>query len=338
MMCVDCHRNGLNHNMVRGYEGEPLTRGNPIATGFSCKGCHLPDDSNEVPIAGRLGAPIPTHAGIPPLHFEKMTCTACHAGPWPVENAQLVKTSQAHKLGTHDVNRSDVALPHLASPVFVREDNGKIAPHRMVWPAFWARMNGKKVSPIAPQEVAALADTLLNGIDSTRAGDWLPLTDNQITQVLQHLAAADSGKSHAAYIAGGKLYRLNRSGKLSKENHTAAQPYSWALGHDVRPASQSLGIRGCRDCHSVNASFYFSRLKVDSPLAADRHSTYKAMTDFANLNGWYARFFALTFFLRPLLKWLMIFTGATLTGVLLWHALQGLGSIMKAASEFKEYE
>jgi hypothetical protein len=164
----------------------------------------------------------------------------------------------------------------------------------------------------------------------------LTLQEDQITQVLKRLAAADSSKREAAYIAGGKLYRLNKSGKLSKENHAAAQPYSWAIGHDVRPTSQSLGIRGCGDCHAVNAPIYFSQLKVDSPMAADRASTYKAMTDFADLNGIYARVFAITFFLRPPLKWLMIFASAILIGVLLWHGLQGLGSIMRVAGEFKE--
>jgi hypothetical protein len=62
------------------------------------------------------------------------------------------------------------------------------------------------------------------------------------------------------------------------------------------------------------------------------------MTDFADLNGLYARFFALTFWLRPLLKFLMISSAAILVGVLVWHALQGLGSLMKAADEFKEHE
>ena len=338
MLCVDCHRNGLDHNMVRGYEDEPQAKQNPAAGSFSCQGCHLPDDSDQAPLAGGLGAPIPKHAGIPVVHFEKMTCTSCHAGPWPAEQAQLVKTSQAHALGTHSVNRSDVVLPHIAAPVFVREDNGKIAPHKMMWPAFWARLNGKEVTPMAPEEVAALSDTLFTGVDSTRSGDWFTFKEDQIAQVLKRLSAADSSRREAAYIAGGKLYRLNKSGKLTKENHAAARPYSWAMGHDVRPASQSLGIRGCGDCHAVNAPIYFSQLKVDSPMETDRHSTHKTMAEFADLSGFYARFFALTFFLRPLLKWLMIFVSLILTGVLLWHGLQGLGSLMKAAGEFKESE
>jgi hypothetical protein len=338
MMCVDCHRNSLDHNMVRGYEGEPQARTNPAAASLSCQGCHLPDESNGAPRAGRLGAPQPKHAGIPLVHFEKMTCTACHAGPWPAEKALNVKTSQAHALGTHTVNRSDAALPHIAAPVFVREDNGKIAPHKMIWPAFWARRNGDNVTPIAPEEVAALADTLLTAADTTGAGDWLMLKDYEITLVLQRLATADSSRQEAVYVAGGKLHRLDRSGKLSKEEHAAAQPYSWAIGHEVRPASQSLGIRGCGDCHSLHAPIYFSQLNVDSPLEADRHSTYMAMTDFADLNGIYARLFAIAFFFRPLFKLLLIVVSAILFGVLLWNGLQGLGRLMKAASELKGNE
>ncbi|NUM75482.1 hypothetical protein HUU40_14060, partial [candidate division KSB1 bacterium] len=57
---------------------------------------------------------------------------------------------------------------------------------------------------------------------------------------------------------------------------------------------------------------------------------------FADLSGFYARFFALTFLLRPLLKWLMIFVSVILSAVLLWHGLHGLGSLMKAAERLEE--
>ncbi len=336
MLCVDCHRNGLDHNMVRGFEGEPQASQKPAAASLSCQGCHLPDDSHQVPQAGRLGAPTPKHAGIPTLHFKKMTCTACHAGPWPAEKVPLVKTSQAHALGTHGVNRSDVALPHIASPAFVRDNNGKIAPHKIIWPAFWANLNNKKIAPIAPTEVRALAADLFPGVDSTRSGDWLTIDEKIIAQVLQRLSATDSSKREVGYIAGGRLYRLTKSGKVSQENHVAAQPYSWALGHDVRPAAQSLGARGCADCHALDSSIYFSQLKVDSPVRVDRHSRYTTTAELAGLSGLYARFFAFTFFFRPLLKGLLMVMGAILMGILLWGALQGLSKIMKAAEELGE--
>ncbi|HLB74812.1 MAG TPA: hypothetical protein VJJ98_12390, partial [Sedimentisphaerales bacterium] len=89
LTCVDCHRNGIDHNIVRGYEGEADVSKNPLAASSSCRGCHLPDESAGVPSAGRLGAPIPEHRGLPPVHLERLTCTACHSGPWPGEKSYL---------------------------------------------------------------------------------------------------------------------------------------------------------------------------------------------------------------------------------------------------------
>jgi hypothetical protein len=87
-----------------------------------------------------MGAPKPQHKGIPLVHFEKLACTACHCGPWPKEQAGLVKTSRAHALGTTYAQKADKALPHIIYPVFARQEDGKIAPHKMIWPAFWGTL------------------------------------------------------------------------------------------------------------------------------------------------------------------------------------------------------
>lgn len=95
MTCVDCHRNGLDHAIIRGYEGEAQASANPFAAESTCEGCHLGEASALVPRAGRLGAPQPDHPGIPSAHFEKLTCTACHSGPWAAPETYRVKTSRA---------------------------------------------------------------------------------------------------------------------------------------------------------------------------------------------------------------------------------------------------
>ncbi|MHC4654021.1 MAG: hypothetical protein ACYS91_03270, partial [Planctomycetota bacterium] len=138
MNCVDCHRNGLDHNIIRGYEGKDTASQNPSAASTSCKGCHT---------EGRLGAPVPQHPGIPPVHFEKLTCTACHSGPWPKKQTHRGKTSRAHALGTHGVNRSADALPHILYPVFAKQGGDRIAPHKLVWPAYWGTLKDEKVTP-----------------------------------------------------------------------------------------------------------------------------------------------------------------------------------------------
>jgi hypothetical protein len=52
MTCTDCHRHGLDHDTIRGYEGEASA--NPLAAATTCKGCHLGEDTTP-PTAGRLG-------------------------------------------------------------------------------------------------------------------------------------------------------------------------------------------------------------------------------------------------------------------------------------------
>jgi hypothetical protein len=105
LKCVDCHRNGLQHNIVRGYDREAAVSGNEMAAATSCRGCHLGDENGRRPEGGRLGAPVPEHKGIPTIHFDKLTCTACHSGPWPGDKTLLAKTSRAHRLGTPNVGK-----------------------------------------------------------------------------------------------------------------------------------------------------------------------------------------------------------------------------------------
>lgn len=328
MKCVDCHRNGLNHNMVRGYEGEAKEAGNKHAAGFSCAGCHLENGSGGVPVAGRLGAPVPKHGGMPIIHFEKLTCTACHSGPWPKKETIGVKTSRGHGLGMHGVNKSDGSLPHIASPVFIRQADGKIAPHRVLWPAFWARLDSGKVVPMEFKRVREITLKIIEK-DTSGTGNWPRLTSAQIDTILRTLTNQDSGRTKFGYISGGKLYRQNGTGGLIGQSHAAAKPYSWAFGHDVRPAAQSLGVRGCSDCHATDAPFYFSEVTIDSPISDNK----KEMVYFLDLNGVFAKIFAASFRLRPWLKIIALVSSLVLASVLVLYFFRGLSTILRASKE-----
>lgn len=144
--CADCHSNGIAHHTVRGFEGEVHPTGEPTET-LSCSGCHLNDDHG----GGRMGAPKPLHKGLPPLHFEKLSCTACHSGPTIDERAELVQTSLAHSLGLPSHAAADNP-PGIREPVMLRDD-GKLYPHRIVWPAFWGQMRGEAITPLNPDDV-----------------------------------------------------------------------------------------------------------------------------------------------------------------------------------------
>jgi len=161
LKCVDCHRNGLDHAMIRGYEGEADERNNPSLASLSCEGCHIGEESDSVPENGRFGAPRPKHTSLPTIHFEKLSCTACHSGPRASKKVNLVKTSQAHGLGIPGIIKSDEGLPYILSPVYVKGKDGKIAPHRMMWQSYWAFMDGDSIKPIAPELVKPIALTVI---------------------------------------------------------------------------------------------------------------------------------------------------------------------------------
>jgi hypothetical protein len=98
-----------------------------------------------------MGAPKPLHKGLPPLHFDRLSCTACHSGSKLDGQAELLQTSLAHALGlpSHDAGR---ITPGIKAPVMLRDD-GMLYPHRAVWPAFWGQMSGDKITPLNPDAV-----------------------------------------------------------------------------------------------------------------------------------------------------------------------------------------
>jgi hypothetical protein len=208
MQCVDCHRNGVDHMIVRGYEGEFEDRAaiagakaDPSITTLTCAGCHSGTNTMR---GGRNAAPRPQHKGLPTLHFDKLTCTACHSGPKPQDATTMVQTAMAHKLGLPRHQTVDAAAPTIQEPVFLRVNRkgeaadeetpgAKIAPHRMVVPSFWGRMGEQqKITPIPPDQViAAGADAILGEKPSDKEYQAIaPLSEEQIAQVLEKLAAA----------------------------------------------------------------------------------------------------------------------------------------------------
>ncbi len=159
MMCADCHRNSLAHHTVRGYEGEKHKEGTLIAS-LSCQGCHLGNEAataDPLAQAGRMGAPKPAHCGLPPLHFDKLSCTACHSGPQLEEQVPRQFNSIIHHLGEH-VKRTGGEQPAILGPVELPRDylptegsQSKYTPHRLYWPSFWGVLKDGKVEPLNPE-------------------------------------------------------------------------------------------------------------------------------------------------------------------------------------------
>jgi hypothetical protein len=331
MHCVDCHQNGLDHQMVRGYSGEPLKEDIHLES-LTCEGCHLGNQNeSEAPFGGIAGAPVPEHAGIPTIHFESMTCTACHSGPWPSAETGTVKTSMAHALGVHGSVKSDEMLPHILSPVLMTGHDGKIAPHNLIWPSFWAEVSGDTISPLAIDDIRPITEALLVNHDTLHTGQWLSLSGDSVMKVIDSLEIAFGSEKNFAFISGGYIYQKSDKNLITKKEHTVAEPYVWAIAHDVRPARQSLGVRGCNDCHSTSSPFYYSKIDMDSPLNLNTAAMVK-MIDFQESNQVGAWIFSFSFLFRPWLKFIVIFSVIIIIAILILYAFKGLSIITTTVS------
>ena len=74
----------------------------------------------------------------------------------------FMKTSMAHALGTHGINKADSTLPHITTPVFQEDINGKISPVNMVWPSFWGWKNGENIFPMKKDSYELIVKNLLS--------------------------------------------------------------------------------------------------------------------------------------------------------------------------------
>ncbi len=345
LTCVDCHRNGLDHLIIRGYEWEAEERGDSSVAAFSCAGCHIGDQESATPGNGGMGAPYPAHRGLPVSHFETLACTACHSGPWPSETAQRVKLSRTHALGTHGVKKGDFVAPYVLSPVYVRDDDGKIAPHRLIWPAYWGFMQGEanesalpiEPAPLEDVRTAALAAVLADepeggpNVARIQAGSWPLFSEAQMKRILEDLAGRFPEMGTPVDVGGGKVFSLVGSGLSAEEDHPAARPYSWALAHDVRPAERSLGIRGCDDCHALGAPFSFGTVLAPVPFEFADGAAIR-MTSLQGMNAVYPRVFALSFLFRPLVKYTIFVCCMIMLLVILFYALRSLEVVLHTGS------
>lgn len=103
------------------------------------------------------------------------------------------------------------------------------------------------------------------------------------------------------------MFRLDSGSKLESVENAAAEPVTWPLAHEVRPARQSLGINGCTDCHKAGSAFLFRKVRGTGPLQTSRVKAVSA-NSFMRLDKPYQFLFGLSFAVRPLFKWVLFLT------------------------------
>jgi len=281
MICVDCHRNSIDHQITRGAPAENTSEVCSEQAALTCRGCHLGETASGRPLAtaGRAGAPRPLHRGLPAFHLRSLSCTACHSGLRPTADTRFVQTSRAHALGLGRKGRREDALPRIVEPVFLRDGSGVITPHRALWPAFFGILQEGRVIPIPPEKVLPHIPDRPRRKSHAQRDRWSPFTDEKLKAVLEALedhegAAKDGGR--AVYVCAGRRWFLDNGRLVSSAGGREARMYAWAVGHDVRPSAQALGARGCLSCHGENAAFFFGAVRLEPTVEGHDASVLRA--------------------------------------------------------------
>jgi hypothetical protein len=160
---------------------------------------------------------------------------------------------------------------------------------------------------------------------TAKAGTERTLTEEQVTLVLGALAKT-GGEGECVYISGGRLFQLDKGGKLVGRADKAGEPVTWPLAHDVRPAQQSLGWKACTDCHSGGSDFFFTKLTGTGPLLT-KNVEKRSAAAFMGLGGLFQRVFGLSFIVRPAFKIVLAICAFVAGSLLLLAGLVALGRV-----------
>ncbi len=332
--CADCHRNGLDHETVRGYEGEQHPAGAAVAT-LSCRGCHLDETDGHGRIVerhGRLGAPRPAHRGLPPIHLEKLSCTACHSGPRPTATPPRVQTSRAHALGLASQTRTDAEPPRIVEPVLRRDVDGVIRPFRAMWPTYWGRQDAASgaVVPLAPEEVGKVVRRTFR-VRKDLAEEIAGLETAELRgKVAATLAALGEEGGEPVLVTSGKVWaRGTAEGELiAQDDDAVAGARYWPLGHDVRPARDSLGVAGCTECHAADAPFVYSRVAAAGLLPLAEGEGVLVAREAMGLDPDLVVAWEQSFTARDAFKYVSLAAVLLVLAVLLLQVFVGLGAVV----------
>jgi nitrate/TMAO reductase-like tetraheme cytochrome c subunit len=219
----------------------------------------------------------------------------------------------------------------------------------------------QRITPLPVQQAAEVLAEVLP--EPKHEGLWHAVSRETIAAGLKRLAEADFGDKtkdgQVVYVSGGQVYRLAASpneqaqgaGEASGDgddsgespdspelvietDRVAAEAYAWPIAHDVRPAAQSIGVNGCKVCHSSGAAVDFSmtaaanwaQTKGDAPTLPQ-----KDMHTMRDQSPTMRHIWNLLFQGRTLFKVMAIVSTLLLAGVILAYAGSGLRSALAAA-------
>jgi len=270
MACVTCHSTRrVGGSGIAPWESDHqfarTGRNSPNALAWlsppgrpSCRECHG---------SGEAGAPPIRHPGLPAFHLELIACEACHI-PHRVRGEPDIFAAEPEVRWVENTSSGAPASPR---PHDLAWHEGQIAPVLRFVGAWWGfrhRPSGV-IIPVTSSEIGAALERAQVNAGPVGSGPAV-YTRGHIARMLGALGAGEQPTRPRAewepvYVKGRRVFALAEGARdrlvVSPNPYWDRQVF--VASHNVAPAAEALGGRGCTDCHALGASFFHRRQLVD---------------------------------------------------------------------------
>lgn len=259
--CVICHPSDDQHNFAKGDAALSSVRDDLDLTMKTCRDCHLNREYKT--------APYPEKHTFPPLHYGMISCEACHIpykdvpGKLVFDNATTGRTIEYH---TDIFLDFDAQYPKRWMPV-LKMRRGKIRPFKELISIWWGDLNDK-TGVVAPLYLWKIRDLKKPDFkDDNGDGKQEINTFEEIKAFLLALQGARDKfgnpiARNPALAKGGKIYKLAGSG-LTFYRDRQAESHGFSISHNVLPATEAIGVKGCKECHTKDSAFFHRQVLLD---------------------------------------------------------------------------
>jgi hypothetical protein len=259
MKCVTCHTASEDHQIRKGKSKQATVRDDLDDPSFSCEGCHIKSSFAKKPL----------HKSIPKSHLKSIACATCHVRETNVTAVHTVDTTTGKAVGIPTVKTAKKYGESARwTPAYFRIDDGKIHSGNALLPCWWGNKVGGVVYPLYLSEINKAYERVKDNIKDND-GDGRPEanTESEIKTMIAALRDVLSGGRFIdvspVYVKGNKIWQMRGNRLISIAYHPQAKPLNWAFSHNVSPAENALGSRGCVDCHGADSKFFNSPVVVD---------------------------------------------------------------------------
>ena len=260
--CVACHHAGLDHQIAKGNANVSTVRDDLDNTILTCEQCHN---------SGHLGASIPRHETVRPSHLKRISCEACHIpslGRSAALGLDAISGNLVHSMMPADASKFGEKKSW--QPIYERREDGKLYPVNPIHAVWIGNKDAEGIiHPLFGREHKKAFQLVKEKLeDDDKNGVPEANTDQEIIILLKGVADSLAGNKRfktisPVYVKGGFIYEMDGSGSLARTESEIAHAHGFSITHNVAPAKQALGAKGCTDCHDCDANFFAGMKTID---------------------------------------------------------------------------